>query len=223
MVLLPEMPFHPWLCHDLAPDSAAWQKAEEDHDRWLKRLDELEVAWVAASRPATRDRERVNQAFVWQAGQGSIPAHEKHYLPDKAGFYEATWYGRGDGRFDVATIGPARAGFLICSELWFFQWARAYGQAGAELLLSPRASTEKRAEMWLTGGRTAAFSAGAYCLSANRAGRAGPARMGGPGWIIAPNGEVLGLTSDEDPFLTLEIDLEAAQAAKKDYPLNVAD
>lgn len=228
LVVLPEMPFHPWLCALPEPNNDNWATAQQKHEAWIGRLEDLGAPWVASSLPTITRTGRVNQGFVWSPDQGMTPVHQKHYLPDEPGYWEATWYGRGDGRFDPAALGRAEAdsvkvGFLLCSELWFFQHARAYGQAGVDLLLAPRASSMAKADMWIAGGRTAAFSAGAYCLSANRAGTAGPAVMGGQGWIIAPNGEVLGLTSDQEPFVTRKIDLATARTAKQGYPLNVAD
>ena len=228
LVVLPEMPFHPWLCAEAEPDIDKWVNAQQNHEAWITRLPELNAPWVAASRPITEGADRANLGFVWNQDQGPTPVHRKHYLPDEPGYWEATWYGRGDGRFEPAVINrggedEARVGFLLCSELWFFQHARAYGQAGVDLLLAPRASSKAKADMWIAGGRTAAFSAGAYCLSANRSGQAGEAIMGGQGWIIAPNGQILGLTSDDEPFVTREIDLTAARTAKQDYPLNVED
>jgi N-carbamoylputrescine amidase len=47
--------------------------------------------------------------------------------------------------------------------------------------------------------------------------------FGGQGWIIGPDGEVLGLTSAENPFLTLEIDWRKADLAKKTYPRYIPD
>lgn len=48
--------------------------------------------------------------------------------------------------------------------------------------------------------------------------------FGGTGWIIEPEGgDVLGLTNDEFPFLTMEIDLAEAEKAKKTYPRYVID
>ena len=37
-------------------------------------------------------------------------------------------------------------------------------------------------------------------------------------WIITPEGEVLGLTSQDQPFFTAEIELNAADVAKTTYP-----
>jgi hypothetical protein len=49
-------------------------------------------------------------------------------------------------------------------------------------------------------------------------------KWGGAGWIIEPEeGQVLGLTSADEPFLTLGIDLKVAETAKKTYPRYVAE
>ena len=51
---------------------------------------------------------------------------------------------------------------------------------------------------------------GAFCLSSNRSGvDASGFEWGGRGWIIEPEeGEVLGLTSPQRPFLTIDVDLD---------------
>ena len=139
------------------------------------------------------------------------------------GYWEASWYDRGDGSFKAAQAGPALAGFLICTDLWFLEKARGYGRQGAHLLLAPRASSQANAPKWLTVGQTAAMVAGAWCLSSNRAGAEGQAHMGGQGWIIDPDGRILGVTSKKEPFLTLEIDLDMAEAAKRTYPRDVKE
>ena len=49
------------------------------------------------------------------------------------------------------------------------------------------------------------------------------ANLGGQGWAIGPDGEVLGLTSRERPFVTVALDLAVAERAKQTYPRYVAD
>jgi N-carbamoylputrescine amidase len=143
----------------------------------------------------------------------------KRYLPDEDGFWEASWYERGDGAFDLAEAAGARVGFQICTELWTLERSRDYGRAGAEIIAAPRATPVSSADRWLVGGRAGAILAGAFCLSSNRA---GPSRSGfefaGLGWIIDPDGEVLGRTSAAEPFLTRTIDLADAHRAKNTYP-----
>ena len=59
---------------------------------------------------------------------------------------------------------------------------------------------------------------GAYSASSNRAGARGEARFGGHGWVTDPDGGVLGLTSKDEPFLTVAIDRSKAERAKSTYP-----
>lgn len=225
LVLLPEMPFCPWFARTLPFEPAVWQAAVDAHDRWLPRLAELAPATVLGTRPVnTAGGQRANEAFIWQAGGGYRAAHLKHYLPDEAGFWEASWYGRGDGRFAPVASGGVRLGFVICTELWFMHRARAYGQAGIHLLANPRGAELRTVEKWLVGGRAAAIIAGAFCLSSNRAGPNLPgAPFGGRGWIINPDGELLALTSPERPFITLDLDLGEAERAKRTYPRAVVE
>jgi N-carbamoylputrescine amidase len=146
-------------------------------------------------------------------------AHHKYYLPDEEGFWEASWYHRGDRRFTPIESGDMRLGFLICSELWFMEHARAYGKAGVNLIVTPRATEKATVDKWLVGGRTAAVVSGAFSLSSNRASSDGHlTNFGGQGWVIGPDGEVLGLTSREQPFVTIDIDLHQAEQAKQTYP-----
>jgi len=80
------------------------------------------------------------------------------------------------------------------------------------------------ADKWLAGGRAAAVMCGAFCLSSNRGGLdINGMEWAGQGWIIEPDGEILGLTSLEDPFVTVDIDLQTAEKAKKTYPRYVLE
>ncbi len=225
-VLLPEMPFAPWLASapEVQPD--AWLEAVATHDGWMPRLEELGADVVAGTRPVIEDGVRLNRAFFHRAGQGTEVGHAKTFLPDEAGFHEARWYSRGATRFTpVGGVAAPLAGFLICTELWFFDRAREYMRQGVELLLNPRATLIGSIDKWLAGGRAAAAVSGAYCLSSNFSGAAEGGQMwGGQGWVIDPEeADVLGVTSPEQPFLTVEIDLERARRAKSTYPRYVDD
>lgn len=228
LVLLPEMPFYPWLFRELPVSSPAWNTAVGAHETWLSRLAELAPAVVAASRPVTVEGKRLNEAFIWEMDGGYRALHHKHYLPDEPGFWEASWYHRGDPVFDQATVSFASGqevslGFLVCTELWFMEHARAYGQAGVQLLLNPRATERQTRERWLVAGRAAAIISGAYTLSANQwEGTEHPSMLGGQGWVVAPDGEVLVRTGNNAPFQSVEIDLARADAAKALYPRYVA-
>lgn len=224
LVVLPEMPFAPWLAHTRDVDPAAWDAAVTAHDVWIGRLEALAPATVLGSRPVSRGSARFNDGFVWDENVGYRPIHTKYYLPDDDRFWEATWYNRGPKQFDAVRTGPVTVGMLICTEMWFTEHARAYARDGIEILAVPRATEWFSADKWLAGGRAAAVMAGAFCLSSNRSGvDATGLHWGGHGWIIDPDGTVLDLTSAETPFVTRDIDLTAAAAAKHTYPRYVEE
>ena len=217
LVLLPEMPFYRWLAATREIDQQDWEAATNAHARWLGRLPDLGAAVVASSRPVIRGGRNLNEGYIWQQETGYHAVHHKYYLPDEEGYWEATWYQRGSGRdFDVAQTDAGHMGFLICTEIWFNHHGRDYAREGIELLVCPRATPTSTTDKWIAGGRAAAVVSGAFCLSSNFEG------IGG--WIIEPEeGVVLGVTLPERPFLTLDIDLQAAQRAKSSYPRYVPD
>jgi N-carbamoylputrescine amidase len=225
LVLLPEMPFYRWLSQSRDVDPAEWQRAVEAHEKWIAGLDELAPATVISSRPAVSGSKRLNVGFLWEKEKGTVDVHAKYYLPDEAGFWEASWYHRGDGDFSTAHTSKARIGFLICSELWFNHHARAYGKSGAQIIACPRATPTSKQSKWPVGGQAAAVVSGAFCISSNLAGTtAEGGDFAGVGWIAEPDqGAILGQTSAGEPFVTLEVDLGEADRAKETYPRYVLE
>jgi N-carbamoylputrescine amidase len=223
LVVLGEMPFGPWLPATDRVDAAAWHDSTFRHYEWLGRLSELGSATVAGSRPVGGEHP-TNEAFIWDREEGPRAPHRKYYLPDEPGFWEATWYRRSpDKLFVAASIGNSTCGFMICTDMWFTEHARSYAAQGVELLLVPRSTPATSGAKWLAGGRVAAVMAGAFCLSSNRQGLSEGVQFGGAGWIIDPEGNVLAVTTSEDPYITLEIDLAKARSAKKTYPRYVPE
>ena len=194
-----------------------WDRSVEEHGRWMGRLPELGAALVAGSRPVEVGARRFNEGFVWSTGGKVTGHHRKRYLPDQPGFYESSWYARGERKVSAFEARGWRTGFLICSDLWSVWNARSYGKDGTDMIMVPRA-TGLSVDKWLAGGRAAAVVSGAYCLSSNRPGGRGAAKFGGLGWVVGPDGEVLGLTSSDEPFVTIEIVREKARGAKMTYP-----
>jgi predicted amidohydrolase len=214
LVLLPEMPFSAWFAATQDFDRHVWSEAVSAHAAAETRLRQLGDSVVAATRPiGTTNRH--NEAFLWTSTSGWADVHLKTRLPDEFPCCERSWYQRGPAKTEVHPAGQAQIGFLICSELWFFDDARRLGQRGADLILSPRRTGTETRDKWLVAGRAVAISAGAYSLSSNST---NGFDFGGLGWIIDPDGVVLGVTSSDRPFLTLDLDLDAARAAKSTYP-----
>jgi len=224
LVLLPEMAFYPWFVWKRPFDLKIWQDAVKAHDEWMKRLQELAPAIVLGTRPVDAGLKRLNQAFIWDSSYGYQPAHSKFYLPNEEGFWEASWYDRGDIDFVPVKIGNALMGFSICTEIWFFEHFRAYGKMGVHLIACPRATPKSTLEKWLVAGPASSVVSGAFCLSSNRINLKGQgADLGGQGWITGPDGDVLARTSQEKPFITKDVELEEAEDAKKTYPRYVLD
>ena len=223
LLVLPEMPFAPWLASTPEVDPSAWARAVDDHDRWCARLEELEVGVVVGTRPVVdRDRDgaggRFNEGFVWVAGEGIVGRRRKTFLPDEPGFHEASWYARGPVEFLPVTTPLGEIGLMICTELWFPEHARAMGERGIRLLAVPRATPVATAEKWEAGTRVAAVTAGAFCLSTNRAGGTGAVTFGSGSVIVDPEGVVLARTTATTPVASADIDLRVADVAKTTYP-----
>lgn len=225
LLLLPEMPFFEWITRSGVVDPSLWDAAVNAHDQWMARLKELPVEFVVTSRPVNENGRRLNRGIIHTRDKGVIFAHDKYYLPDEPGYYEASWYDRGDGCFETVWINGLCIGFLICTELWFTAMARQYMKQGMDILVCPRATPKTEADIWVTGGTAAAIVSGAFCISSNYNGPNIPGEdFGGTGWIIEPErGRMLGATSLSREFLTLDIDLSAARAAKNSYPRYVKD
>ena len=167
LLLLPEMPFSRWLAADSQADTDKWKAAVEAHEVWVEKLDLFQVPMIAGTRPILRDGIPHNQGFLWTPETGAVGVHEKYYLPDEEGFWEASWYRRGEKSFETVKLNGITFGFLICTELWFNARAREYGKAGMDILLCPRATPQASSGTWVAGGRAAANVSGAFCLSSN--------------------------------------------------------
>lgn len=220
VVLLPELPFAPWFGITDAFDAAVWREVMAAHEAWDRRLGELEAGCVVLTRAVERDGRRLNECYAAFRDGRRLRLHDKRYLPQEPGYFEASWYERGDGVFDIHRIAGAAVGIQICSELWVFDETRKYGARGVDLIVTPRATPASTVEKWILAGRVAAISAGAYSASSNHSGRseAGEFAFGGAGWVIDPDGAVLALTSEEAPFATVALDFDATKAAKTTYP-----
>lgn len=220
LVVLPELPFGPWLPARDPADAdvtAEWETAIELHREWIDRLDALEPATSIGSRPAVHDGTRFNEGFTHSA-DGTDGFHLKSYLPDEPGFWEASWYEAGDGDFDPLDCAGLDVGMLVCTDLWASHEVRAYGRTGVDLLVNPRVTEQQTLEKWLAGSRTMGVLAGAYLASSNRSGTADGTTFGGSGWITSPDGTVLKRTDSDHPFATVDIDPSVAESAKSTYP-----
>ena len=225
LVLLPEMPFYPWLAVTRQVNPDDWKTSVDAHEKWILRFNELSPATVFGTRAIIQNDQPLNEGFVWDQQTGYNAVHAKYYLPDENGFWEASWYERGKREFKMIQCKGINVGFLICTELWFFEHAREYSKQDIHPLVCPRVTPQSSVDKWIAAGQAAAVVSGAFCLSSNLSGpNTESIEFGGAGWVIEPEeGVVLGKTSPNKPFLTIEIDLKEAEKAKRTYPRYVAD
>ncbi|HEY0433832.1 MAG TPA: carbon-nitrogen hydrolase family protein, partial [Chitinophagaceae bacterium] len=163
---------------------------------------------------------------LFEKGGGHKKLHTKALFPEEPGFWEQSWFDREEAiSYDVTCMGEIKIGVLLCTEMWFTQYARQYGTQGADLLLCPRATGKESTEKWIRCGQTLAVISGAWCLSSNRAGSGADGfAWGGAGWIAEPvTGKLAGQTTSDQNFLTVEIDIGSSRLAKTEYPLYVRE
>lgn len=224
LVLLPEVPACPWFATTANFNKNVWRRAIMMNKQCLNMLDDLAPSSVLSTFPIEQGVYRLNQAFVWGQTLGFQPVHAKTYFPDEPGFFEAKWFHPTPRDFTPYQLGKTKIGFLICTELMFNEWARHYGRQGVHIIAVPRATEKATVERWLIALRMAAIVSGAFVISSNHVGigQSG-VNFGGAGAIISPEGEVLAVTSHEQPFATVEVNLADAEAAKKTYPRYVRE
>lgn len=230
LFLLNEMPFGRWVAAGPEPDGETARRSVTLHEEGLDRLDEFGADAVLGTRPVLREGRLLNEAFV----RGDLvttrdPGHAKRYLPEEEGYWEARWFDRGDGEYRPVGVGmPAGSGlsvgFLICTEVWFNEWARRLGRRGAHLIVVPRATPPSSTDRWRTAVRMAALVSGCWVASSNRVGTDGRGEsFGGRGWIFAPDGELVAETTEDEPVAAVELELEAVERAKATYPRYVEE
>lgn len=202
-----------------SPDfnEATWREAVAVHATLSEELKHMPAKRILGTRAVQRGLVRWNETFLWKPGAGLQQGRAKGWLPQQQGGWEETWFDRGS-----QNVGPVRDGELcfaelVCSEIMVCTAARRLGQQGVQLIAAPRATGGHA--RWDVATRMAAISAGAFVVTANRRGGS----LTGGGWIVSPDGEILARTSDEHPIVSFEIDLAAADAAKRTYPRNVRD
>lgn len=213
LVLLPETPFFRPLAAGIDYDPGSWDAALDAHHRWEKRLAELAPASVVATQPIDFGNERYNQGFVWTRREGVRSAHAQSSLRCEKGAWESHWYHHAPMNFVPQQVGRVMLGFLIGPELLAADKVSHYRQEPVDVVVTPRIGTPPGPQAWITAGCEAARQLGAFSLSSCR-----PlsSEADGPGgWVIGPEGEVLALTSAEQPFVSMSLDLAAADEAKR--------
>jgi N-carbamoylputrescine amidase len=216
LVLLPEFAMVDAVWEAVRFDPARWAAALAQGDTLLGQLPKLGAERVVGTRPTADQGRRFNQGYLWSKDGGLAPLRRKYFLPAEPGGWETAWFDRGDPGFPAYQSRGLRFGLNICTELWALESYAAYAARGVQVILSPRATAAATTAKWLAAGVVAAVRSGAFSLSSNRVDATGA--CGGAGWIIGPDGEVLGRTSADAPWITVDLDLARQAAERHGYP-----
>jgi N-carbamoylputrescine amidase len=130
LVLLPEMPFSPWLARYPERDQRAWMSAIVEHENWRRAFVELGGGVVAGTQPIVDAGANFNEAFLWSQDRGYRDVHRKFYLPDEEGF------------------SAPRATGLTSADKWLAGGRAAAVMSGAYCLSSNRAGTDSAGFEW---------------------------------------------------------------------------
>jgi hypothetical protein len=188
-VVLPGMPFSRWFADAAPVDAARWSKAVAEHDGWEQRLAELGAALVLGSRPIDFGNERYDEGFAWDPEFGIRSIHA-----------------RGSQEFMPLEVGGVSIGLLIGEECWPSAGPQPFTRGEVDIIAMPRCTRFAGLTQRLESARAIATEIGAHVLSSNRG-----APFEGQAWIIGPDGNTLGTTTPQQPFLTLEVALPSEQ------------
>jgi N-carbamoylputrescine amidase len=224
LLLLPEMPFCKWIASEKKVTNESKRVSVDKHEKWLTKIEQLNAKNIVYSKPVIAGDKFFNTAFVFDKDKGHLKIHTKSFFPEERFFWEETWFDHEDvTSFEVLEVNGVKLGVLLCTEMWFTQYARHYGKQGIDILFCPRSTGMASVNQWIRCGQTLAILSGAYCLSSNRSGFGDHGfRWGGSGWIAEPvNGNLHAITTPHEKFVTMEIDLSKSSEAKNEYPLYV--
>ena len=220
IVVLNEMSLVKW--HWGVPDVnlAVAKDAARLHDEQMDMIRRLDCK-VISSKPVFEKNTLYNEAFLWDGKYK--PVHTKHFFPEEPGFHEDSWFGRKPPTFDTFDVGGVKAGVMLCTEMWFTEYARKYGKSGAQLIAGPRATEVGGLERWKVAFRHISLVSGAFTVTSNRVGVTETNDFCGYGCIVDPKGQIIAHTTRDEPYVTLDLDFSIADEAKKSYPCYVRE
>jgi N-carbamoylputrescine amidase len=217
-----ELPFGLWLAEGAVFSEDEALRSVREHEKGIEALIDLHLPAVISSRPVWNGKRLANEAFVLQNGTVR-PLHRKQYFPNESGWFETEWYAADDSGFKLHDVLGINVGVLLCTEAMFNEHARAYGKAGATLIVIPRASGAD-IESWKIAGAMAALVSGAYVVSSNRVGQSkGGIHFGGSGFAYAPQGRLVEVTTSTCPIRILDLDPTVSLSAQGEYPCYVPE
>jgi beta-ureidopropionase len=174
LVALPELFTAPYFCR--VTDSRWYAAAEPASDGpTMTRLQpvaaRLGIVLIVPLYEGDRER-RYNSAVVVDADGAVLGVYRKHHVPTyHTGNYEPFYFHQPNHGFPVFDTAVARIGVSICYDRHFPEVARVYGVKGAQLLITPSATSGPESErVWELEQQAHALANGVFVGAINRVG-----------------------------------------------------
>jgi predicted amidohydrolase len=182
-----------------------------------------ELARVAAARGTTvvagtfepgKDPDRPFNTLVVRGAAEA--AYRKIHLYDSFGYRESDRLTAGEVEPQVVEVGGFAVGLMTCYDLRFPELARALVDRGAEVLVVPAAwvAGPRKVEHWRTLVRARAIENTVFVAAV---GQPGP-RYSGHSLVVDPLGDVLAEAGDGPALLTVTLDRDVLDAARRTNP-----
>lgn len=161
-----------------------------------------------------------NTAIVVGPDGTLLARTRKLHIPVTAGYHEDRYFrpgpAAGADSFPVLAVDDARLGFPTCWDQWFPELARAYGLAGADVLVYPTAIGSEpdhpafdTEPLWRTVIVGNGIANGTFMVAVNRIGCEGSLTFYGSSFISDPYGRVLVRAPRDSPaVLVADLDLD---------------
>lgn len=170
-----------------------------------------------------------NTCVAIDASGRIITRYRKMHIPDDPGFHEKFYFTPGDLGWQVAVLGHAKVGLLICWDQWFPEAARLSALRGAQILLYPSAigfvpgddddQRHQQVLAWKTVHQAHAISNGVFVAAVNRVGDEGLLSFWGRSLVADPSGKIIAQADAHDPtVLIVDCDLSLIDTARQDWP-----
>jgi N-carbamoylputrescine amidase len=226
LVCLQELTLSRYFAIDPAGPEAAGAEPEElpggPTHRFAARMAAENGVHVHASlyeRADAADGLGFNTAIVVAPDGGLLARTRKLHIPVTAGYHEDRYFRPGPAgpdAFPVLSLGEAQLGFPTCWDQWFPELARAYGLAGAEVLVYPTAIGSEpdhpdfdTEPLWQRVIVANGIANGTFMVAVNRIGAEPPLSFYGSSFVSDPYGRVLARAPREAPaVLVADLDLD---------------
>lgn len=205
-----------------AGDAVHTEASAQSVERLAARAAELEVIVVGSGLAPSGSARPYNRAHVLEGGTVRA-THDKVHLFSPTG--EPMAFTAGRSAPPVVETAVGRLSPLVCYDLRFPETARSAFRGGAELLVVVAQWPANRAKHWrgLCQGR--AVEGQWNLVAANRRGSEPLGRSGhtlefsGNGLVVAPDGELLGEGTADDPLLLADLDPSMPAQLRRAVPV----